>query len=286
MGGLARPSQATPSERPFAGALAYAPRNERAGTRMSAAPRIGELNERSLHRALKQRYAAPGSVMEQAVDGFVADIRIGDRLIEIHTGAFSRLKRKLPRLLERFQVKLVYPIARDRFIVKLPPHSDAPARRRKSPKHEDVFAVFAVLPSIPALLEHPNLTLDVVMTVEEDVRRPAPGRWRRDWVRVDRRLVDVLEVHHIGCMAQLYAMLAPRLPIRFTTRDLARAMRSSRRLGQQAAFCLREAGVSEVCGKEGNALVYRVASQETSDQASRMLRAPSWERGRLARAGA
>ena len=35
---------------------------------------IGELNERSLHRALKVRYAASGSVTEQAVDGFVADV--------------------------------------------------------------------------------------------------------------------------------------------------------------------------------------------------------------------
>ena len=36
-------------------------------------------------------------------------------------------------------------------------------------------------------------------------------------------------------------------------------MKSSRRLGQLAAFCFREGGVSETCGKNGNALVYRRA---------------------------
>ena len=37
-------------------------------------------------------------------------------------------------------------------------------------------------------------------------------------------------------------------------------MKSSRSLGQKAAFCFREGGVSEICGKNGNTLVYRRAS--------------------------
>ena len=279
---------------------------------------IGELNERSLHRALKARYAVPGSVTEQAVDGFVADVMIGGRIVEIHTGPFSPLKKKLPRLLERFAVTLVYPVARDRYIVTMPAGAGAPGardapnapnpldtsdtpsatdapdnpdapnvldvpdvpaiptvpttppaplRRRKSPKHDSVFTVFDGLTSIPTLLDHPNLTIDVVMTVEEDVRVKDPdhrgrrggrrGRRRRDWTRIDRRLVEVAQTHRLTGMADLFALVDAALPEPFTTLDLARAMRSPRRLGQQAAFCFREAGVSEVCGKTGNALLYR-----------------------------
>ena len=273
---------------------------------------IGELNERSLHRALKARYAVPGSVTEQAVDGFVADVMIGGRIVEIHTGPFSPLKKKLPRLLERFAVTLVYPVAQDRYIVTMPagagvPYArdvvnapdapnapnplnapdapdtlntpdtpntpnvpaipTAPLRRRKSPKHDSVFTVFDGLTSIPTLLDHPNLTIDVVMTVEEDVRVKDPdhrgrrggrrGRRRRDWTRIDRRLVEVAQTHRLTGMADLFALVDAALPEPFTTLDLARAMRSPRRLGQQAAFCFREAGVSEVCGKTGNALLYR-----------------------------
>ena len=58
-------------------------------------------------------------------------------------------------------------------------------------------------------------------------------------------------------MADLFAMVDAKLPAEFTTADLANAMQSPRRLGQQAAFCFREAGSSEICGKDGNALVYR-----------------------------
>ena len=264
---------------------------------------IGELNERSLHRALKARYAVPGSVTEQAVDGFVADVVIGGRIVEIHTGSFWPLKKKLPRLLERFAVTLVYPVAQDRYIVTMPTGADArgvqnapdapntpdapdtpdadtpstpntlnvpdiptvPIRRRKSPKHDSVFAVFDGLTSIPTLLDHPNLTIDVVMTVEEDVRVKDSGtgnrgrrrRYGRDWTRIDRRLVEVARTHRLTGMADLFALVDADLQEPFTTLDLARAMRSPRRLGQQAAFCFREAGVSEICGKAGNALLYR-----------------------------
>ena len=131
---------------------------------------IGELNERSLHRALKQRYAIAGSATEQAIDGFVVDLVIGDRIVEIQTGGFSPLKRKLPRLLERHRVTLVHPIARDKYIIKVATDRGVLQPRRKSPKHGSVFHIFPALVSIPALLAHSNLTLEIVMTVEEEVR--------------------------------------------------------------------------------------------------------------------
>lgn len=223
---------------------------------------IGELNERSLHRALKARYAAAeGSATEQTIDGLVADVIVGDRVVEIHTGSFAPLKRKLPRLLERHPVTLVYPIAQDRYIVKLPTDPHAPAQRRRSPRHGTVFDVFSVLVSIPALLAHPNLTLEVVLTIEEELRRVNRGRsrWRYGWARVDRRLLDVAATRAFASMADLFALVDGDLPAGFTADDVARAMRSSRRLGGQAAYCFREGGATEVCGKRGNALVYRRA---------------------------
>ena len=220
---------------------------------------IGELNERSLHRALKECYTVADSETESTIEGFVADVVTGGRIIEIQTGGFGPLRSKLERLLESYPVTLVHPIARDRFIVKTTNDSGVPAGRRMSPRHGSVFDVFPALVSIPALLEHNNLTLDVVMTVEEEVRIPrARRRWRRPgYTRVDRRLVDVVETHAIASMADLLAMIDAQLPEQFTTSDLADAMKSSRGLGQQAAYCFREAGVAEICGKEGNALIYR-----------------------------
>ena len=234
----------------------------------AAGSSIGELNERSLHRALKELYAARGGSIETAIDGYVADVVIGDRIIEIHTSGFSSLKRKLPRLLEDHEVTLVHPIAKDRHIVKLSPSATdgdldtAAATRRKSPRHGSPFNVFSGLVSIPRLLDHPNLTLDVVMIVEEEIRMQSKGRrWRRrGWATADRRLVEVVETHSFTRMADLFAMVDARLPDAFTTMHLAKAMQSSRRTGQQAAFCFRETRISEICGKEGRSLLYRRAA--------------------------
>ncbi len=221
---------------------------------------IGELNERSLHRALKERYAVAGSETEQVVDGFVTDVVADGRIVEIQTGSFGPLRHKLTHLLDAHPVTLVHPIARDRYLVKVPDDPSLPTTRRRSPKHGSVFDVFTALVSIPPLLAHPNLTLEVVMTVEEEVRAPRKRRhWRRDWTRVDRRLVDVVETHTVASMADLFALVDARLPETFTTTDIAAAMQSTRNLAQKAAFCFREGGVIEICGKDGNALVYRRA---------------------------
>ena len=220
---------------------------------------IGELNEQSLHRALKERYALAGSDTERAIDGYVADVVTGGRIVEIQTGGFGPLKGKLSRLLESYPVTLVHPVARDRYIVKAGDDPDAPPTRRRSPRHGSVFDVFQALVSIPALLAHPNLSLDVVMTIEEEVRIPRVRRgWRRPgYTRVDRRLVDVVETHTVSSMADLFAMVDADLREQFTTNDIAEAMKSARRLGQQAAYCFREGGVTEICGKDGNTLIYR-----------------------------
>jgi hypothetical protein len=51
------------------------------------------------------------------------------------------------------------------------------------------------------------------------------------------------------------------LPDEFTTKELAAAMDAPRPLAQKLAYCLREAGEITICGKQGNALCYRLARQ-------------------------
>ena len=58
-------------------------------------------------------------------------------------------------------------------------------------------------------------------------------------------------------MNQLFGPIANDLPVEFTTKDVAALLASRLRLGQQAVFCFRQAGLIEICGKMGNALVYR-----------------------------
>jgi len=218
---------------------------------------IGTLNEGALHEALKALYA-DGGQLEQKVDGYVADIVRDDGIVEIQTKGFSALKRKLPRLLETHCVTLVHPVAVNRHIIKLPRDDGGVTTRRRSPKHGSLFDAFAELVYIPHLLDHENLVLDIVLTDEEEVRAEdgKGGRRRGGWGGVGRRLIDVRETHHLTSMADLFEAFPGALPGQFTTADIATALAKPRRLAQQAAYCLRAAGLIRISGKAGNALIY------------------------------
>jgi hypothetical protein len=61
-------------------------------------PAIGTLNEGALHAQLKDWYRRRGDRIEQVVDGFVVDLVRGNLLVEIQTGSFAPLRRKLDLL--------------------------------------------------------------------------------------------------------------------------------------------------------------------------------------------
>ncbi|MCZ6853667.1 MAG: hypothetical protein O7G86_07090 [Gammaproteobacteria bacterium] len=223
---------------------------------------IGTLNEGPLHQALKSLYTAEDAVQEVSVGSYVADVRgADDVLYEIQTGGFANLKKKLGTLVEQHRVVLVHPIAKVRYIVKLPVGEDEEATRRRSPKRGCIADIVSELVSIPQLLNHPNFELEVVLIEEDEFRvfEPKKVRGRRGWRVVQRRLVEVLEKHRFCSAADLFCLVPGELPDTFTTLDLAEAMQQPRWMAQKLAYCLREAGEITLCGKEGNALCYAMS---------------------------
>ena len=123
---------------------------------------IGTLSERSLHAALKDWYAQPGDLLEVEVDGFVIDIVRGDLLIQIQTGNFTALKRKLTNLTERRSVRLVHPVMQAKWIVRLEADGRQVSRHR-SPKRGRVEHLFTELVRIPTLIARPTCSLEVLL---------------------------------------------------------------------------------------------------------------------------
>lgn len=223
----------------------------------TVAAAIGTLNESPLHAALKQHYAQPGDRLEAEVDGYLIDIQRDGLLIEIQTANFAKIARKMRDLSERHRVRLVYPVAQARWIVKLSRNGVWDSRRR-SPKRAGVEELFTELVSFPELIAHPNFELEVLLTHEDELRRFDPTRrWRRrGWVTVERRLLDVKEARLIRSPDDLLGIVSSDVPSPFLTSDLAQSIGRSRALAQKAAYCLRKCGAIEQVGKEGNALLY------------------------------
>ncbi|MFO8035547.1 MAG: hypothetical protein R6U57_02840 [Anaerolineales bacterium] len=219
---------------------------------------IGELNENPLHASLKAWYARPGDQVEVSVDGYVVDILQDGVLIEIQTGNFSSVRYKLRSLVRTHPVRLVYPLAREKWLLKLPkPGWDGP-RRRKSPKRGRVEDVFQELVSFPELMHEDHFTLEVVLIQEEEVRR-FTGRkmwWRNGWEAVEHRLLEVVEQHVFQTSADLGKLLPEGLPETFTTKELAQGLEGPRWLAQKMAYCLREMGEINAVGKQGRSILY------------------------------
>jgi hypothetical protein len=223
--------------------------------------RIGLLNGKPLHASLKQWYARPGDRFEVPVDGFVIDIVRDDLLIEIQTRNFAAINSKLCKLARTYEVRLVYPVVQEQWIVRSAT-DDGMAVRRKSPKRGRLEDLFWELVSIPQLLSNPNFSLEVLMIRAEEVRRYDRKRkkWRRKgWVVEGRRLVDVLDRRLFGKSADWLAFVPNELQS-FTTKDLATIAETNRDLAQKMAYCLRHARMIELIGRQGRANLYRVAN--------------------------
>jgi hypothetical protein len=219
---------------------------------------INTLNEKALHAALKAWYALPDDQLEVRVDGFIIDLVHGDLLIEIQTGSFAPLRRKLYRLTEQHAVRLVFPVPLEKWIITQPVEDGAAAGRRKSPRRGRVEQVFRQLVYLPALLARDNFSLEVLLIREEEVRRPegTKTRWNKGWVKQERRLLGVVERCVFESPADLARLLPAGLPEPFTVRELARAARIPARLAQQMVYCLRVIGVIQQAGKRGRAFTY------------------------------
>lgn len=227
-------------------------------TREQPANQISTLNEGPLHAALKSWYSRPGDRREVPVGGFIIDIVRDGLLIEIQTASVSSLKRKLPALADHHPIRLVVPIPREKWIVKLAEDGFGRLSRRRSPKRGQIEDIFGELVSFPRLLAHPNFSLEVLLTQEEEVRRYDGSRgWRRrGWVTHERHLLEVVDQQRFSTPAEMAELLPSALGEPFSTSDLAAAITRPRRLAQRMAYCLREMGEIQAVGKQGNAILY------------------------------
>ncbi|MDR2133988.1 MAG: hypothetical protein LBP27_02685, partial [Treponema sp.] len=111
---------------------------------------IGTERESSLHRTLKFRYAGAGRT-EETVGGFVADGINGEGVfIEVQTGSFGPLKKKLRKFSALGRVKIIHPIVINKYIEVFDEKGER-LYRRKSPRRGSEWDLFDCLLYAPEL---------------------------------------------------------------------------------------------------------------------------------------
>lgn len=160
--------------------------------------------------------------------------------------------RKLDRLLANHRILLVHPIAVEVYLQR-------PGKRtRKSPKRGSIFELFDELVSIPTLLDHPNLCLEVALVSIDRVQQLAPRRrqWRGKFRTVDQQLREILEIRRFDAPGDLAALLPEGLPPEFTTKDLCKHAGISRDAAQRMAFCFRFLEIIREVGRSRGGIHY------------------------------
>jgi hypothetical protein len=221
---------------------------------------IGMLREGPLHKSLKETLARPGDRLEVKFDRFVIDlVRRDGELVEIQTGSFGALGKKLDALLDTHRIRIVHPIAAERRIVRVDADGEV-LSARTSPKRAGALELFDELVAFPSLLTHPNLTLELLMVKEDHIRGPEPVRRRRRTRDPgQRRLREVLDRIELTRPRDLLSTLNAPVPEGpFTTKELAAAQRCRLMLAQRIVYCLKANDLLEAAGNRGRAPLHRL----------------------------
>jgi hypothetical protein len=237
---------------------------------------IGTLRENSLHAALKQLLSGEGDRNEVLLEGYYIDIlKANGDLVEIQTRGFSNMKEKLRRLIDQYHIRIVYPIPAEKWIIHLENDLSTPISRRKSPRKGRLEDIFYELTSFPALLHHSNLTIEILMTRQEELlcRAEAPGgstrktSWRRrGWQVYDRKLIDILGRWEINQPADFLGIFPAGLAFPFTTKEASAALHLSMPLAQRMIYCLRQMQVLQPAGKRSRSILYAYGPQNGSSR--------------------
>ncbi|MFX1571809.1 MAG: hypothetical protein ACFFB0_03595 [Promethearchaeota archaeon] len=218
---------------------------------------IGTLQEKSLHVALKQWYKEPFDQLEMSVDNFIIDIVRNNLLIEIQTCNFSSIRKKLEKLIQNHKVRLVYPIIKDKWIIKLDSQWKK-IRRRLSPKHNSYIDIFHELISIPHIVSHPNFSIEVILVQIEEIRKnDGKGSWRRNgWSIYDQKLIRIIERKKFSNPSDFQNIIPDNLSFPFTNHDLSRSLKKSIGLARKMSYCLRKMDLIKIIDKKGKAFIF------------------------------
>ena len=219
---------------------------------------IGTLGEKTLHAVLKNYFEPYTANHEVRMGSFVADIVGENGIVEIQTGNFNKLRKKLESFLEVTTVTVVYPIPSTKWIVWIDDSTGEVTDKRKSPKKGSPFEAFFELYKIKPFLAHHNFRLCIVM-IDIIEYRKLDG-WSKDRKkgssRYERIPVDIIDEICIHNKWDFNNLIPQDMPESFTSKDFKKLSALSLKNAQTAINVLQHIGVIKQIGKTGRLHLY------------------------------
>lgn len=221
---------------------------------------IGTLQEKTIHAVLKNYYEEDSDKQEIPIDTFVADIYNGREIIEIQTTQFNRMREKLLSFLPAYEVTIVHPVPRFKYLVWIDKDTGEYSSRRKSPVTGNPYFIFPELYKIKPYLLSDNLHIKVVMMDMEELRflNKSPKRRKKSAGKYDRLPLAMVEEISIDQREDYMQFVPYSLGQEFTSAEFAREAHINRSLAQVTLNILHYVGTVEKVGKRGNSILYQV----------------------------
>lgn len=218
---------------------------------------IGTLGEKTLHAVLKRFYEPDETCREIKIGSFYADIAKGNRIIEIQTRAFDKLRKKLDFFLNDYDVTLVYPVAAVKSVAWIDENGKV-SKKRKSPKKGTLHDIYGELYKIRPQLNCDRLHLRIVL-LDITEYRYLDG-WSKDKkrgsTRYERIPNGIIGQHYIESLDEYGEFVPENLSEPFTVKDFARKAKITPYRAGTALNILNTVNAVTRIGKEKNAYLY------------------------------
>lgn len=221
---------------------------------------FGTLQEKTVHAVMKLYYEPDIDFHEVPVEGFIADIYTGSRIIEIQNGNFNRLRDKLAAFLPKYPVMVVLPIPHYKWLIWMDEESGELSGKRKSPVTGSVYSAFPELYKIKSFLTHPNLSFAFPL-IDMDEYRLLNG-WSKDKKkgseRYDRMPLALFDEIRLERPEDFIQVIPYELEDTFTVKEFAKAAKIHKELASVTVHILYSMQLIQRIGKKGREYLYEV----------------------------
>jgi len=222
---------------------------------------IGTKNESSLHRTLKFQYTGPDGRTEAEVGEYVADgINKDGEYIEVQTGSFAPLKKKVKEFAGYGKVRIIHPIA-VRKIIEVYDTKEKLLYRRKSPVSGSSWNIFDALLHAPQIPLIKGVTVEIVLAdITEKRIKDGKGSWRHKGIsKQDKKLSAFHESIVFNKKSDYLRHFVPfKKNEEFTVSVYAQRTNIGIDMARKALYVLAKMKVVKRTGKKANAWVYTI----------------------------
>lgn len=221
---------------------------------------FGTLQEKTVHAVMKLYYAPNMDYHEVPIEGYIADIYTGNRIIEIQNGNFNRLREKLKAFLPLYPVTVVLPIPHNKWVIYMDEISGELSKKRKSPIMGSIYSAFPELYKIKDQLTHPNLSFAFPLIDMDEYRllkSRGKGKRKRS-SRYDRMPLTLYDEIQIERPEDFIQVIPYELEEQFTVKEFAAAAHIHRDLAQITLHILNHMNLVSRPGKRGREYLYEV----------------------------